>query len=121
MVSTNVVNKDSAIKYDKNKVRMDLLPPYALTEVAKTYTYGSMKYSDNNWQKGLEWSRIYAAALRHLFAYWQGEDRDKGSELYHLAHAVYNCLTLLEYYNTHPELDDRMYKRGVNDETDSGE
>ena len=101
--------ESTGIKKDDGKVRMDLLPPRALIEVAKTYTYGAGKYADFNWQNGIAWSRIYAAAQRHLHAFWMGEDLDPESCLYHLAHAVFNCLTLIEYYRTHPELDDRMY------------
>lgn len=108
----------NAVKNDNGKVRMDLLPPRAIIEVARAYTYGAGKYTDFNWQKGLPWSRLYAAAQRHLHAYWSGEDLDPESRLYHLAHAIYNCLTLIEYYETHPELDDRMYDRngGKNDD-----
>lgn len=100
---------DSAggVKDDKGKLRMDLLPVRSLMQVAQVYTYGAEKYAPNNWRKGMAWSRIYAAILRHLFRFWVGEDLDSESGLPHLAHAAFGVLTLLDYGLTHLEYDDR--------------
>lgn len=99
-----------AVKCDMGKPRMDLLPPGPLVEVAKVLSYGAEKYAAHNWEKGLEWSRVYAAIQRHLNAFWSGEDKDLETTLPHLAHAVCNGLMLLEYMRSHPELDDRSFK-----------
>jgi len=45
--------------------------------------------------------------LRHLTAWWAGEDLDPESGLHHLAHAACCLMFLLEYTQTHTELDDR--------------
>lgn len=62
-----------AIKADAEKVRLDLLPVKPLLDVGKVLTYGANKYSPRNWERGFVWSRPYAAALRHLFAWFSGQ------------------------------------------------
>ena len=65
-----------AMKYDGEKVRLDLLPVQPIIEIGKVLTYGAKKYSERNWEKGLAWSRCYAASLRHLLAWQSGETND---------------------------------------------
>ena len=96
-----------AMKYDGEKVRLDLLPVQPIIEIGKVLTYGAKKYSERNWEKGLAWSRCYAASLRHLLAWQSGETNDPETGLSHLAHAACEILFLLEFSRTHPELDDR--------------
>lgn len=96
-----------AAKFDETKLRTDLMPVYPLQQLAAVLTHGAKKYTERNWEKGLDWSRLYGAALRHLFAFWSGEDRDPESGLPHLAHAMCCITFLIEYMNTHLELDDR--------------
>ena len=100
-------NPSAAIKDDDAKARMDLLPVGPLMRVAEVYTYGAKKYTPNNWRKGMRWGRVYAALMRHLFRFWSGEDVDPESGLPHLAHAAFGILTLLDYSQTRPEMDDR--------------
>ena len=94
-------------KLDSGKRRMDLLPVGPLWAVADVLTFGAAKYDPQNWRRGMDWSRLYAAAQRHLTAFWNGEDLDSESGLPHLAHAACCLMFLLEFENTHPELDDR--------------
>lgn len=98
-------------KFDADKARFDLIPPGSLWAVAEIYTYGAGKYADRNWEKGLSWGRVFAAIMRHLWSFWRGEELDEESGLPHLAHAAWDCLALLEYGRTHPELDDRSIRR----------
>lgn len=97
----------AAAKYDAGKVRLDLLPVQPLVDIGQVLTYGAQKYDERNWEKGFAWSRPYAATLRHLFAWWSGEDNDPETGLSHLAHAACEVLFLQEFSYTHPELDDR--------------
>jgi len=62
---------------------------------------------DRNWEKGIAWSRVYGAALRHLNAWYGGENLDPETGRSHLWHAATNIMFLMEFENTHPELDDR--------------
>lgn len=75
------------VKNDAEKTRLDLLPVEALEAIGQALTVGARKYSDENWRQGAAWSRYYAAALRHLFAWKAGEDNDPETGLSHLAHA----------------------------------
>lgn len=102
-----IIYKTKAIKHDSDKARMDLMPALPLLEIGQVMGYGAKKYSERNWEQGMSWGRMYAAAQRHLLAFWSGEDIDPESGLSHLAHAGFNILALLEYTKTHRELDDR--------------
>lgn len=84
-----------------------MLPPEALTEIAKVLAFGAEKYGRHNWRKGMAWSRLLGAILRHLFAWMQGEDKDPESGLSHLAHAGCDILFLLTYELNALGTDDR--------------
>ena len=107
MPKAAVFNKAVGVKYDGGKPRFDLIPAVPLETLAKIYTMGAEKYADRNWEKGIQYSRIYAAVMRHINKYWGGENLDPESGLPHLAHAAWGLLALLEFDATHPELDDR--------------
>jgi hypothetical protein len=95
-------------KNDTDKLRWDLLPVEPMNLVVDVYTRGAKKYEDNNWRKGIRWGRIFAALMRHAWAFWRGERNDPEDGQHHLASVVWCALSLMEYENTHPELDDRM-------------
>jgi len=98
------------IKYDENKPAMDLLPAFPLIEVAKVLEFGAKKYGRFNWMKGMKWSRLTSATLRHIMKWNNGEDVDEESNIHHLAHAACNILFLLDYAYRHADLDDRWIK-----------
>ena len=92
--------------------RYDLLPYTSLAAIARVYNYGAEKYNDpevgpHNWRRGYKWSLSYAALMRHLTQWWEGEDMDKESGHSHLAHAGWHILTLIWFTLRKPELDDR--------------
>jgi hypothetical protein len=93
-------------KLDQNKVRMDLLSAIAIEEIAKVMTFGAHKYEDHNWRKGIKWSRVLAALLRHVFAYMRGERHDPETGLSHMAHAGCCVMFILEFEKTHQQLND---------------
>jgi hypothetical protein len=95
------------LKYDTGKVPLELLPPEALTEIAKVLAFGAEKYGRHNWRKGMAWSRLIGAILRRLFAWMLGEDKDPESGLSHLSHAGCDLLFLLTYELTESGTDDR--------------
>lgn len=97
-------------KFDSGKIRVDLLPSESLFEVAKVMTFGATKYGTHNWRKGMDWSRVYAAAQRHMMKWNAGDTYDDETGLNHLAHACVNLLFLLYYAENFEELDDRFKK-----------
>jgi len=87
------------------------MPPRALDSVVEILTYGAAKYADRDWEKGIEWGRLFGAAQRHLWSFWRGEDIDPESGLPHLSHAACNILMLIEYYFLHNGTDDRAKEK----------
>lgn len=106
-MSDNMDLSKGGVKYDSNKLRFDLLPPDALEEVARVYTLGAAKYSDRNWETGMRWGRVFAATMRHLWAWARGETYDRETGLHHAAHAAFGCLSLIAYQNRDVGTDDR--------------
>ncbi len=98
-------------KFDETKLRLDLLPINPLYKIAEVLGKGAEKYGDRNWEEGIKYSRLYAALLIHLTAWWNGQDIDPESGLNHLGHVACNILFLLEFLHTHPEFDDRPTKK----------
>lgn len=84
-------------KDDQAKVRMELIPPELFIAVGDILTSGAQKYSDRNWEHGMKWSRVYGALLRHLTAWWCGENTDPETGRSHLWH-VACCVTFLLTY-----------------------
>jgi hypothetical protein len=102
--------KEPGSKHDFGKPPLDLLPAPSLIAIARVLEFGRGKYGAWNWRGGMSWSRPYAAALRHLLAWSDGEDADPETGLSHLAHAGCCILFLLTLRKEHPELDDRYKK-----------
>jgi hypothetical protein len=108
---------DQGRKDDGDKIRTDLYPPAAYLSSCRALTYGAGKYDAWNWTKGLAYTRVYGALLRHLFAWFCGEAKDPESGLHHLDHAGC-CLAFLQHYESdlpqYRSFDDRpsYFKRG---------
>ena len=86
--------EDKGKKFDAEKPRMDLIPMDALLEIAKVLTFGSRKYGDRNWEKGIHRDRMRGAQMRHDAASMMGEPLDPESGLLHVAHKA--CDALME-------------------------
>lgn len=94
-------------KFDTDKPMVDLLDVEWLLGTAQVLTFGAKKYDKHNWRKGISYTRLIAAALRHLFAIMRGEDVDAESGLKHVHH-LSCCIMFLSYMMDHrPDLDDR--------------
>jgi hypothetical protein len=94
-------------KHDSGKPRFDLLPPVPVTDIASVLAFGAQKYAPGNWVHTPDWGRYYAAAQRHLHAWWGGEDIDAESGLPHLAHAGCCLLFLAELQRRGASVDNR--------------
>lgn len=100
-------------KLDEDKPRMDLLSTEALVQISRVMGFGAKKYEDHNWRKGIQWSRIIAAAMRHLTSFNSGENTDPETGISHIAHLGCCAMFLLDYAKSHPELDDRYRESKV--------
>lgn len=98
------------IKHDQGKLPEHLISPFSHRRLLEVLQFGAGKYAERNWEKGMDWSRVYAAAERHLHSWWSGEDRDPETGFSHLAHAL-TCLHFLNHYEERQVgKDDRPYK-----------
>ena len=102
------MSNEQGKRYNANKTRFDLIPAYAHEQVARVFTYGTEKYDDDNWRRGMPWRSVLASLKRHLNAFEMGEDFDDESGELHMAHVLCNAYFLTEYHRTHPEFDDRI-------------
>lgn len=90
-------------KYDAGKPRWDLLPLVGLGRVVDVLTFGAKKYKPDGWRLVADARRRYfAAAMRHMVAWYLGEPRDEESGLPHLAHAACCLLFLCELDEVEP-------------------
>jgi hypothetical protein len=99
--------KKGGVKFDAGKTRYDLVPVEGVRAVAEILTGGAAKYGDRNWEQGMDWSRPFGAALRHLFAWWSGENTDPDTGRSHLWHAGTNIFFLIVYEARGKGKDDR--------------
>jgi hypothetical protein len=104
---SRITNRDTGGEKGQKVFRFDLIPWVPMYEVAKLYGKGAEKYSERNWEKGYDWSLSYAAAMRHITQFWNGESHDEETGCHHLSSVIFHCLAMMEFERTHPELDNR--------------
>lgn len=104
----SILGKPEAARFDEGKNRFDLLPPWVIDQVVQVYTYGTIKYDDDNWWKGMPWKKVIGPMLRHIWKWLRGEKYDNESGLHHLAHAAWQCLALMEYERNKIGRDNRV-------------
>ena len=89
--------RGAGMKYDSGKPRMSLIPPHALTEMAKVMTFGASKYKAHSWKQVENAQERYLdALLRHAVAYVSGERIDPESGLPTMAHIMCDAAFLIE-------------------------
>lgn len=77
------------------KAPLHLVPPAGIIHEAMAMADGAEKYGPYNWrEKNISSSIYYAACLRHLMAWWDGEECAEDSGVHHLGHAR-ACLGIL--------------------------
>jgi hypothetical protein len=94
-------------KDDSSKVRYDLIPPELLEATAQVLTFGAAKYNARNWEHGMAWGRPFGALMRHMWAWWRGEEKDPETGYSHLWHAACCIAFLVAYEQRNIGTDDR--------------
>ena len=91
------------------KRRIDLVPPEVIYAFAEACQTGLVKgYSERNWEKGIDYSKTYAAALRHLLKWFSGIDKDTETGANHIDLALWNVGVLAtQTRRNRDDLDDR--------------
>ncbi|WP_051447580.1 dATP/dGTP diphosphohydrolase domain-containing protein [Rhizobium leguminosarum] len=95
------------------KPSMSNLPATALIPMMQAFADGAKKYGRLNWrEKGVTGSIYYDAAMRHLMAWWDGEDEADDSKVDHLGHAM-ACLAIIYDAKQHAKLNDDRFGSGA--------
>lgn len=78
------------------KLRFDLIPPHAMTELARAFTVGGAKHGEQNYLESPKpVSHHVGALLRHLYKHLCGEVRDPDGQL-HMASVAARAMMILE-------------------------
>lgn len=78
-----------------DKPRFGLIPLAPLTRLAWHFTNGAKKYGENNWTKGMPYSRFYESTYRHLVAWANGDESED-----HLAAVAWNAFAVMHFQET---------------------
>jgi len=106
----------AGIKYDKGKLDYSLLPIHSTQELVKCYMLGEKKYGRNNWRKGFKLLALFAAIMRHAFAWLGGEDRCPKDGQLHMTSVAWNANTIVELQESGKGEDDRWIENQNNKE-----
>lgn len=102
-------SSSKSMRFNKDKLRFDLIPPEADKMLAEILTMGARKYSDRNWEKGsfklVE--DIIGSLKRHLNDWELGVDNDEDSGQNHTKHILWNAMALAVYVERGLGVDDR--------------
>lgn len=108
---------NSGYKKDEGKIRLELMPPEFIFAVGTILNFGAKKYPYRNWEHGMDWGRVFGAAMRHLWAWWGGSqptktnfafgDLDTETGYSHLWHASCCMAFLVTYEERNIGRDDR--------------
>jgi len=77
------------------KAPMSTVPANVLAEVGVAMLEGSLKYGRHNYRTaGVRTSVYYDGTMRHLMAFWEGEDLDPDSGVSHVTKAIASLVVL---------------------------
>lgn len=98
---------------NQGKLRVDLIPPEQIVELARAFTAGAAKYGPSNWlESPVKFSTNLASLGRHLLKLKLGEDFDEETGCRHAALVAWNALAILSYQlrglDKEYDLDDRL-------------
>ena len=107
------------------KAPMSTVPANVLAEIGVAMLDGAGKYGRHNYRViGVRASVYYDAVMRHLFAWWEGEDFDPDSGMLHITKALSSLVVLRDAMHQGKYEDDRPPKSegfypGLNERTAS--
>lgn len=97
----------------EKKASITKLPAVAVLHGAHAMMDGARKYGAYNWRKNKVVAHIYVdAAMRHLQAWFEGEQSAPDSGVHHLGHALACCAILLDAEAVGNLVDDRPVIEG---------
>lgn len=98
----------SALRFNKGKFLMSLVPTSLIRYTAAGLTYGAIKYEKDNWRKGFAYRDLLDSLKRHLSDFEDGKDFDEESGLPSLSLVATNLAFLIEHWDKSLGQDDRV-------------
>ena len=105
----------SGKRYNKGKVRLSLIPPQPIADLAEVLEFGASKYGDHNWRgagENFTLLKIMDSMERHLLEIKKGNDFDDESGLSHISHVLANAAFISQLKEDGTLIDDRYKKPG---------
>jgi len=100
--------------FGSKKVSITKLPSVAILHGAHAMMDGAKKYGPYNWRDKEVIASIYIdAAIRHIQAWFEGEETAQDSGVHHLGHAIACCAILLDAQEMKKLVDDRPNGQSV--------
>lgn len=100
--------EDPKQRVGSKKTPIRSIPPVAIVELGRAMMDGEQKYGRMNWREtAVVSSTYYDAVMRHVLAWWDGEDRASDSGILHLAHAMASLAILIDAASVGTLEDDR--------------
>ena len=102
----NVGNgEQKAMRFNSGKPQLsyilDSMP--ALKDMVDVMEFGANKYARNNWQNSFPKDKLLDSMLRHIDAFYQGEDTDPESGLPHVGHIMCNAMFLAYHFGSNSD------------------
>lgn len=92
---TNLPDSNPKTRFGVAKPPLALIPAPAMLQMAEAFRDGAAKYGAANWRKDPVSASTYInAALRHIVAWYDGEEVAQDSRVHHLGHAA-ACLAII--------------------------
>lgn len=92
-MNTKDTNPKDAV--GSRKPPLSVLPMPVLYEVAAGMLEGALKYRRHNYRvAGVRASVYFDATMRHLTAWWEGQDIDSDSGIHHVSKAIASLMVL---------------------------
>lgn len=96
------------------KISFTKFPTAGLIQGTRAMMDGAVKYGPYNWRDEPVQAHIYVdAAIRHLFAWFSGEENSGDAGVHHLGHAMACCAILIDAQENNCLADDRPGKDTV--------
>ena len=103
MTKAEIEASTTGLRFNEGKPRWSLVNFKSMEPMIRVLEYGADKYSDHNWQKGLNKIEILECMQRHLAALIDGEINDPESGRQHIGHIMCNAMFYSYFENVHPE------------------
>ena len=103
MTKAEIEASETGLRFNEGKPRWSLMNYKSMEPMIRVLEYGANKYSDHNWQKGLNKVEILECLQRHLAALIDGEKLDAESKQQHIGHILCNAMFYSYFENVAPE------------------